>query len=383
MLTQTWALIAAAYRELNAKKLFWITMGINLLVVVLFASLGINSQGVTLLHWSFSNEFMNTEFVQPDMFYRLQFISWGIPIWLTWVATILALVSTAGLVPDLIRGGTVETMLSKPISRSRLFLTKYMTGLLFVVLQVFVFSLGCFLVIGIRGGAWDFRLFLAVPIILVFFSYLYSVCAVFGMITKSTITALLLTMVIWFLLFTTNAADAMLIAQREGVALKVEDLEERESNQAVLRDRAAEQVIEFGPDTAMGQRYAQAVVDRQEGLDNAQADLVTQRASLKSWTKWASLVNYTRTVLPKTGETIKLLDRYIMSAEEMASLMMERNGIEMEPDQNQPAFADPRVAARVAEAQRDRSVLWIVGTSLLFEAVLLLIATMLFARRDF
>lgn len=383
MLTQTWALIVAAYRELNAKKLFWITMGINLLVVVLFASLGINAEGVTLLHWSFSNDLMNTNYVQPDMFYRLQFISWGIPIWLTWAATILALVSTAGMVPDLIRGGTIETMLSKPISRTRLFLTKYATGLLFVVLQVFVFSLGCFLVMGIRGGAWELKLFLAVPIIVAFYSYLFSICAVFGMVTKSTITALLLTIVIWLLLFVTNLADELLVMQREGVAVQVEDLEADEANYTVLRDKSAEQVELQGPDTELGLGLATRVTEWQSKIDGTQTELDTKRSSLKEWTRWTSLVSAVRTTLPKTSETIKLLDRYLMSREEIGRRMAERNGMQIEPDNDQPAFADPRAVARAELARRDRSVFWIVGTSLLFEGVMLLIATMLFARRDF
>ena len=42
---QTRALFIDAYRELNAKKLFWITMALNLMAVVIFASLGINAKG--------------------------------------------------------------------------------------------------------------------------------------------------------------------------------------------------------------------------------------------------------------------------------------------------------------------------------------------------
>ena len=42
ILTQTKAIFLDAYRELNAKTLFWLTLALNFLVVVLFASLGIN-----------------------------------------------------------------------------------------------------------------------------------------------------------------------------------------------------------------------------------------------------------------------------------------------------------------------------------------------------
>ena len=44
-------------------------------------------------------------------------------------------------------------------SRLRLFLTKYLSGLLFVGLQVTVFSVLCFVVIGFKAGAWEPAIF--------------------------------------------------------------------------------------------------------------------------------------------------------------------------------------------------------------------------------
>jgi hypothetical protein len=48
-----------------------------------------------------------------------------------------------------------------------------------VWLQVLVFSTASFLVIGLRGGSWEPGLFLAVPIVTLMFSYLFSVCVLF------------------------------------------------------------------------------------------------------------------------------------------------------------------------------------------------------------
>ena len=42
VLTQTGAIFYDAYRELNARKMFWISLGISLLVVACFALIGIN-----------------------------------------------------------------------------------------------------------------------------------------------------------------------------------------------------------------------------------------------------------------------------------------------------------------------------------------------------
>ncbi|MFM9146426.1 MAG: ABC transporter ATP-binding protein, partial [Phycisphaerales bacterium] len=68
--------------------------------------------------------------------------------------------------------GSIDRMLSKPISGGRLFLTRGGTGLFFAGFQALVFVTASFLVIGIRGGVWEPELFVAVPTVVVFFSYL-------------------------------------------------------------------------------------------------------------------------------------------------------------------------------------------------------------------
>lgn len=391
ILTQSKALFVDAYRELNARKLFWITMALNVMVVAIFACLGINQDGPSFLHWTFDNEFFNTSLVSKELFYKLQFTTLGIPIWLSWVATILALISTAGMFPDLISGGVIETMLSRPISRWRLFTTKYLAGLLFVAMQVSVFSLGCFLVIWIRGGAVEPKLFLAIPIVVLFFSYLFSFCALIGMLTRSTIAALLVTILFWFLVFLTNMADATLLMQREGSIVRQEDRQQNIENQVVYAERRLEQLESNGtpPVDAAGE----LITDRDDRLLAANPALKMSRERLEkadksvaTWKNWSARVFYLKTLLPKTGETIGLLERNLITKEEIAKLMSESTGMDIDPDAADPpgpAMADPRAEARVNDVLRSRSPLWVVGTSLLFEGVMLGLCLLLFKARDF
>ena len=155
---QTLALFLDAYRELNAKKLFWITLSLSGVVMILFALVGINGPNITLTGLHF-----NVSPLDPFTVYKMVFSLIVIGIWLSWAAVVLALISTAGLFPDLISGGTIDLYLSKPISRLRLFLTKYATGLLFVTLQVSVFALGSFLVFGLRATSGTQACFLQFP----------------------------------------------------------------------------------------------------------------------------------------------------------------------------------------------------------------------------
>ena len=149
ILRQTAALFLDAYRELSARKLFWLVLILSGLVVAVFGAVGLNDKGIQFgpRQWTVPSDVVNTNFIAPQLFYKFVFASIGVPIWLGWIASILAVVSTASIFPDFVAGGSIELLLSKPIGRVRLFFTKFATGLLFVVLQVSVFALACFLVI--------------------------------------------------------------------------------------------------------------------------------------------------------------------------------------------------------------------------------------------
>ncbi|MFA6045287.1 MAG: hypothetical protein WC718_09900, partial [Phycisphaerales bacterium] len=226
-MTQTLALLLDAYRELHSKKLFWITLGLSLLVVVSFGCVGITPTGVSILFWDIPLEFFNSRVMSAATFYKLLFSNLGIKFWLSWIGMILAIISTSGMFPDFVANGSIDLMLSKPISRWRLFLTKYLVGLLFVTLQVTVFSVASMLVIGIRGGAWEPRLLLAVPLVSAMFSFLFCVCALFGVVTRSTLWSLLFTLLFWLGLFGLHATHQVFIQLREHSAARQEQLELR------------------------------------------------------------------------------------------------------------------------------------------------------------
>jgi ABC-type transport system involved in multi-copper enzyme maturation permease subunit len=382
ILTQTFALLVDAYRELNARKLFWVTLALSLLVVAVMAASGINERGITFLIWTLDFIPINSTTLKPEVFYKGMFSNLGIGLWLSWVAAILALISTAGVIPDLVSSGAIETVLSKPISRIRLFLTKYLMGLLFVALQVLVFSLGSFLVFGLRAGLWEPRLFLAVPIVVIFFSYLFSVCSLVGLLTRSTTTSLLATLVFWFVLFVLNSGDAVLMQFRvQGEAmLEAEQgrLTLMEKNTAKVlrqqRERAGEPVEGWEPtaeDLELNNPFLRTNRARAADLEENLTELVF----------WSDLVYRVKTALPKTTETIALLERNLI---DLSDIPLPDNDLP-EPTLDDAAIElDPQETAREVEARlRERSTAWVLGTSLAFEGVVLAVCCLVFARRDF
>jgi len=399
--TQTIALLVDAYRELNAKKLFWVTLILSGVLVGAFACVGLDAQGITIFKWSLPVPMFNTRTMNVGFFYKFLFLQFGVALWLAWAAMILAVISTAAIIPDFVSGGAVELALSKPIGRVRLFLTKYVMGLLFVTLQVGVFSLASFLVIGLRGGAWEARLFLAIPIVVGVFSFLFCVSALVGLLTRSTIAALLLTLLFWIFLFILNAADSstlMIKSQKLAQVARQERMVERQKKEierlehwagSQLDEKAKADALAKGePEPAPGawtseqlEQSNPQIAGVRSQIAATEKDIKENQDDVRQIERWNRGFVIAKTVLPKTAETTKLLERVLLSEEDIEKFRRTTGDDRRARDDEE----DSRVrGAEMAEkVLRSRSVGWIAGTSLAFEGVVLALACWIFARRDF
>ena len=373
--TQTWAVLVDAYRDLNSRKMFWVVLILSALVMMGFATLGVNERGLKFLWWQFPGDIGGPEGAR--LFYKGIFSWLVIGFYLTWAATILALISTSGIFPDFMTGGAIDLYLSKPIGRWRLFFTKYVSGLLFVALQVAVFALVSFVVLGMRGGTWEPSLFLAIPIVVVFFSYLYGICVLFGVMTRSTIAALLLTILAWFFIWGVDQVDkgltsALKFAPRQKAFAKRQL--ERVDRQIAAKEGMAttreteEDAATSGPATARDQEL--------ERLKSERAMWVRQ-SEAEGPPAWLGNVQKTvvavKTFVPKTRETTALLDRFLLPDWEIAKAAAKGEEERGEPEM-ELAQMDPT---------RGRSVWWIVGSSLMFEVFCVGLAGWVFVRRDY
>jgi ABC-type transport system involved in multi-copper enzyme maturation permease subunit len=380
MVTQTLAIFVDAYRELNSRKIFWIVLILSTLVMLAFAGFSATDEKITY----FGINFPNFGF-PPRALYKSIFTGFIVGVWLTWAATGLALFSTASIFPDLVSGGSIDLYLSKPISRLRLFITKYLTGLVFVALQVtLICGLG-YLILGIRGGGWYPSLFWGIPIVLAFFSYLFSVCVLMGIITRSPLPALTLTIVFWLVCFGISLTEVGLLSWKTGHEL---DLDRINLQIDTYDKRIAMMQPKTQPNSATTTPTTHPEPILLTDFKAARQRLLSERpkaeASLKNSKMWHQLVYPIKTLLPKTGETTGLLDRFLFTPEEDEAFLTahekKRDGKSTEaeiyiPEKNQDVELNRRL--------RDRSVTWIVGTSLLFELIVLTLAAFLFSRRDF
>ena len=88
------ALLLDAYRQLSAAKLFWVTFGISLLVVVAYGSIGFNEQGISVLFglWEIESEQLTAGSPWARGLYIGIFSSFLVKISHAWIASVLALI---------------------------------------------------------------------------------------------------------------------------------------------------------------------------------------------------------------------------------------------------------------------------------------------------
>ncbi len=126
------------------------------------------------------------------------------------IAILVAIVVTSPMVPDLFQAGSLHLLLSKPISRSLLYLSKVTGGCIFVAINIAYLLLGLYLVAGIRLGIWNSGILVCIPIFVFIFLIFYSVSALAGLIWKNAIICVVVTCLFWALCFTVGFVQGIM-----------------------------------------------------------------------------------------------------------------------------------------------------------------------------
>lgn len=364
------------YRELSSRKIFWLSLILSLLLVVAYASIGFSESGVSILFglYSFESEFINTETPLGSVFYKGIFVTFIVGFWLAWAAAILALISTASIFPDLVASGSIDLMLSKPVSRVTVFAAKYLAGLLFAMLQVSVVCVGVFLALGWRLGEWNWMIFVAVPIVVIFFSYLFCISTLAGLVSRSAITGLLMALLFWFMIFSVQAAESIIHM------IKMEMVVSVERSQEEIDSLTASLGALDDSEGAAGLRQ-----QLQAQISTAELQRDDQQSGLEKLKPWHNRVEAILLPLPKTGQTIGLLDRWLVREGDIGMQELLAGNFRFDENGNIVPLRPPATDTerRLQEEYHSKSLWHVIGTSLIFEAFVLLLAGWIFSRRDF
>jgi len=321
-------LLVDSLRLLRARVLFWVTLGISALAAILYLSIGFTPTGISVLFGitDFENPVIRSGSEFSELFYLGLFSKVIVGLWLSWVAVGLALISCAPVFPDFMSEGSIGIPLSKPVSRLTLFICKYIGALLFVIVQVGLFCVIVLIAIRWRVGTWNPSIFWAVPLVTLVFSYIYSVVVLVSVKTRSVLAAVLAGVLIWFVSWLGQRSEELLYMASHPTGAALEVPEEQ------------------------------------------------RRSALNDMEKWHRLSVGAMACLPKTGETMNVMDRLVVvggktgfsNSQFIAAL-----------------FGQGREDSNLDQALARNSTSYVIGTSLLFEALVLGTAAWIFCRRDY
>jgi ABC-type transport system involved in multi-copper enzyme maturation permease subunit len=136
-----------------------------------------------------------------------------------WIAggggLLLALVLTAGFIPEFLQPGNVSVLLTKPAPRWVLIAGKYGGVVLFIALQAVIFFGGTWLALGLRTGVWLPNYLLGAPVLAVHFAVVYGFAVLLGVATRSTIACVFGAVLFWLICFGVNYARHAALALPE------------------------------------------------------------------------------------------------------------------------------------------------------------------------
>jgi len=126
------------------------------------------------------------------------------------IGVFIALLVTASIVPQMLDAGAIDLLLSKPVSRPLLFLSKFLGGCIFILLNAAFLIIGLWLLIGIRLNLWSSGLLWTIPVFVFVFAVYYSVSTLAAVIWRNAVVSIVVSILFWATCFTVGVAKASL-----------------------------------------------------------------------------------------------------------------------------------------------------------------------------
>lgn len=112
------------------------------------------------------------------------------------VAVFIGIFLTAHIIPSMLERGTIDLLLSKPLSRSKLLFSKVLGGFLIAASCMVFFTCGSWLLTSAATGVWNTGYLLSLLPILLEFLALYSLLIYIGLLTQSSALGMIISYIL-------------------------------------------------------------------------------------------------------------------------------------------------------------------------------------------
>jgi ABC-type transport system involved in multi-copper enzyme maturation permease subunit len=273
------------------------------------------------------------------------------------IAVLVSIVISAFFIPNMLRKGSVDLLLVKPISRVSLLLYKFVGGLTFIFLNTVVAVVGVWAALGLRSGVWAVSFLETILILTFFFAILYSVSTLFGVLTRSPIAAILLTVGVWAVFFIIGLIHSFMEQFRS-------------------LDRVAQAIqAKLGDEGVKALEAPDAPPDNpQEPRPGQGGPRLAQMRFQENW--FTRTIFVLHIILPRTNDLYRLTDRQIQHDLAFGEPTAP-------PEAEQPSAKLPGGIELPQIAEKPPPLGEVVGVSGAFIAVMLAIACSWFVTKDY
>jgi len=132
-------------------------------------------------------------------------VSWIFDKFVMSIGLFIAILVTSSMIPEMFEPGSLNLLLSKPVPRWLLLTGKFVGGCAFISMCAIYLFLGAWLWMGLATGLWDRGLLWSIPLYVVVFAIYFSVSMLVGILYRSAIVSVILTVVFWGVCFGVGA----------------------------------------------------------------------------------------------------------------------------------------------------------------------------------
>jgi ABC-type transport system involved in multi-copper enzyme maturation permease subunit len=169
-----------------------------------------SNDSISIAYLGFASDPLPFSKRQVDSFIK----EWVLTSAMDWIVGVFGLIAallvTSNVIPQMFEPGSITLLLSKPVSRSLLFTSKFVGACAFVFLNVTLLIVGLWLIVGVRFDIWNHGMLACIPVFLFMFLVYYAVSALTGLVWKSAIISVVVTVLFWIVCFVVDFTHGLM-----------------------------------------------------------------------------------------------------------------------------------------------------------------------------
>lgn len=107
-------------------------------------------------------------------------------------------ISVSSFIPSMLEKGNIDLLLSKPVSRTKIILAKFIGGVLLIFISLCYFIGFVWLILSLKSGFWHFPFLYSILWLTLSFAVIYALIILVGLVSQSTILSIIIS---FFLVF--------------------------------------------------------------------------------------------------------------------------------------------------------------------------------------